>query len=135
MAKFNITPKAFGKKKETIQPIDDYNQTVEKANTDLLNEMNEFEKAFKESMQREQNMIQEEHDSHYYFCAYFADVAQRDEFLHAINMYDKLEANCINGEQLAVALNVPITKKRIRIPNTFVSHKSLSGMIRPLKKK
>lgn len=62
----------------------------------------------------------------YWFCVYFADTEQRDEFVKNAGLDKVMAGQYFNGEQFAEKVGVKITKKKIKPPKAFRKHKNLT---------
>jgi hypothetical protein len=95
---------------------------------DVKTELNEYQQAFKEQMQKEAKGIDEAVSTGYWFCAYFADFDQCQEFLKNANLQNKMEGQYINGQMMADILKVKVTKKKINPPPSFKKHKDFTSL-------
>lgn len=118
MAKFEV------KKIGAQEPIE--NNSLEE---DIKSELNEFQEEFKKNTKAEKKRINDAVSTGFWFCAYFADVGQCREFLEKAGVFNKMEAQYINGEMLADALGIEITKKKITPPPSFKKHKGFSSLV------
>jgi hypothetical protein len=77
---------------------------------------------------RKENKIKDDNTStDFWVSIYFADKAQRDEFLKNAGLTELLEAQYINGEQMAKKLNIPLTPRVIEPPKPFKKHKDFTN--------
>lgn len=89
-------------------------------------EVEEFRRKLRESTNLEQAQIQQATSTGFYFCVYFADPEQRDEFIKNAGLNGAGIGQYYNGETVAKALGVKITKRKIDRPKVFRFHKNLS---------
>jgi hypothetical protein len=93
-------------------------------------ELNEYQESFKSQMQYEKKNIDDLTSTGFWFCAYFADTEQRDEFLKNAGLMNKMDGQYVNGEVMAETLKIKITKKKIKLPPSFRKHKDFTNFVR-----
>ena len=84
-------------------PEDD---SLEKLESECLEEIGAVEKGFRERMKVENDRFRDMCDTEYWFCACFTSRAQKEEFLRALNL-DPSE-KYIDGRELARAVKRPV---------------------------
>ncbi|MDR1582911.1 MAG: hypothetical protein LBS55_06565 [Prevotellaceae bacterium] len=94
---------------------------------DVKNELNEYEQAFKDQMKKESEGIDNAVSTGYWFCAYFADVEQCQEFLKNAGLQNLMEGQYVNGQMMADKMGIKITKKKISPPPSFKKHKDFTS--------
>lgn len=118
------------KKKTPVQPAAPTN--FEQATG---NEVKDYQAKLREQTKNEQKHIENATSTGYYFCVYFADKEQRDEFLDNAGLAGANIGQYINGERLAQAVGVPLTKKKIDKPKVFRLNKNFKHYARDTRKK
>lgn len=111
------------------KPVKQNTETTSLEN-EVRQELNEYQEAFKNQMKKESENIDRLTDTGFWFCAYFADKEQCQEFLKNSGLSSKMEAQYINGEMMADIFKIKITKKKIKVPPSFKKHKNLNRLIR-----
>ena len=71
-------------------------------------------RAFEEAEMKLQNT-----STDFWFCVYFANQDQRDKFLMAVSLLDKMEDQYIDADTFCKAVGVEIEKQKITIPKPF----------------
>ena len=110
---------------ETKQAMPVHKQSLEE---DVRAELNEYEEAFRQSRIKEQKQTEEVLNSGFWFCAYFADFEQCQEFLTNAGLQNKMCGQYINGEMMADIMGVKLTKKKIKPPKSFRRHKDFTSL-------
>lgn len=82
------------------------------------------QRAKDEAAKKEKNV-----STDYWFAVYFASQDQRDAFLRAVKLLEKLEDQYLSGTVLADALGVEIPKEEITIPKAFRNPAGFDDMI------
>ena len=105
-------------------------QKIEKSAEDVTSEeVSATLSAFKTRAKNEASEKVQNTNSEYWFAVYFADEAQRNEFLKKVNAMQLLNDQYINGEALAKKLGVEITPKKIKRPKPFRTPKNIEDLI------
>lgn len=92
-------------------------------------EISETLSAFKKRANTEASEKSSNTNSEFWFAVYFADEAQRNQFLRKIDGMGLLNDQYINGEALAKKLGVELTPKKIKKPKPFRSPKNIEDII------
>jgi hypothetical protein len=118
MKQFKV--KTFSKKKppEEKKPLEEV----------VKEELNEFQTAFHNRMVNEGKNIDKLTSTGYWFCAYFADFEQCQEFLRKAGLQNLMEGQYINGQMMAEKLDIKIEKKKISPPPSFKKHKDFTSL-------
>jgi hypothetical protein len=111
--------------KKTVQKTENLS-----LNQEVKKELNEYQESFKSQMQYEKKNIDDLTSTGFWFCAYFADTEQRDEFLKNAGLMNKMDGQYVNGEVMAETLKIKITKKKIKLPPSFRKHKDFTNFVR-----
>lgn len=82
-------------------------------------EVSEHMLAIREATKKTQKSLENQWNTDFYFCAYFADNDQRDEFLKKAEVLGLVKDNFINGQKLAEALGIELEPKKIEVPRLF----------------
>lgn len=95
------------------------------ANEEVTQYMLDIRKATADS----KKSLETQWSTDYYFCAYFADQEQRDEFLRAADALGLVKDNFINGQLLAERLGIQLKPKEIEVPRLFAAKKDWLDII------
>ncbi len=87
--------------------------------TDTEAELSETLRRFKESSKSEENTKEKNASTEYWFATYFASKQQRDLFLTALGLLEKLQDQYIDGHSLARAIGVDLLNEPITPPKRF----------------
>jgi hypothetical protein len=108
--------------------VEDDSDDVEVESSDVSNFENEMNdeitdhmKSIREATKNSRKSLENQWSTDFYFCAYFADQAQRDEFLKKIEALNLVKDNFINGAALAECLGISLTPKEIEVPKLFAA--------------
>lgn len=82
------------------------------------------QRAKDEAAKKEKNISTE-----YWFAVYFASQEQRDAFLRAVKLLEKLEDQYLSGTDFAKAVGVDLQKEEITIPKAFRKPAGIDDMI------
>ena len=121
---FKSSQKTFGKKKFGVKKADDevkYKSLEPDIESDSEDEMNHVVKEFKAAKDAEIKHYDTVTSANYYFCVYFADEAQKNEFIDKIKSreyFDKTET-FIAGKDLADLMGVEISDTKIKRQGYF----------------
>lgn len=121
---FSNSKKAFGKKAFGAKKVDDmvkYKSPTPDIESDSEDEMNHVIKEFKASKDAEIKHYDTVTSANYYFAVYFADEAQKNEFIDKVKAreyFDKTET-FIAGKDLADLLGIEISDTRIKRQGYF----------------
>lgn len=105
-----------GTKDDEVMP-----ESFEKATKD---EVSEVLAAFRKRAKEEEAQKAKNISTDYWFAVYFASQEQRDQFLSALNLIERLEREgsdyqYIDGQTLSEALGLQLKKEKITIPKAF----------------
>lgn len=109
--------------------FDDFEETEqEESNFDSLeeeskNEVTEYQLAIREASANTRKSLQDQWNTDFYFCAFFANQSQRDEFLEKAGALGLIKDNFINGQKLAELLGIDIEPQQITTPKLFAPKK------------
>lgn len=115
---------SFDEEKESLPEInigDTVNGVVVTGNyeNDLKGELSETLRRFKDSASAETNLKSQNTNTEYWFATYFANQEQRDLFLTALGLLDKLKDQYIDGHSLAEAVGIKLPNDPITPPKRF----------------
>ncbi len=79
--------------------------------------------AIREATANTKKSLENQWNTDFYFCAYFADNDQRDEFLRKADALGLVKDNFIDGSLLAEKLGIDLTPKEIEVPKLFNAKK------------
>lgn len=87
-------------------------------------EVSEVLAAFRKRAKEEAAQKEKNTSTDFWFVVYFASQEQRDQFLSALNLIERLERDgvdfqYIDGQMLANAVGVPLAKERLTTPKAF----------------
>lgn len=82
-------------------------------------EVTEYQLAIREASANTQKSLEQQWNTDFYFCAFFASQEQRDEFLKKVGALGLIKDNFINGPKLAELLGIPLTEQIITVPKLF----------------
>ena len=119
-----IKPKGF----EVAEPEPEETVLVD-FEKETFNEIDGVVSKFKQRSAAEQAQKEQNISTEYWFAVYFADQAQRDDFLRKVNLLQKLEDQYIDGETFAKAVGIEIERKRIVTPKGFRKHKGFDNLV------
>lgn len=91
-------------------------------------EYDELSEKFKARAKDESDKKKQNTSTEYWFCAYFANQFQRDEFLKKIGALNDLIDQYIPGDVLAEKLGVDIPYQEITIPKSFRVNKDIVSL-------
>lgn len=105
-----------GTKDDEVMP-----ESFEKATKD---EVSEVLAAFRKRAKEEEAQKAKNISTDYWFAVYFASQEQRDQFLSALNLIERLEREgldyqYIDGQTLAETVGVQLVKEKITTPKAF----------------
>lgn len=86
-------------------------------------EISEHMLSIREATANSRKSLEDQWNTDFYFCAFFADQEQRDEFLQKAKAIDLVKDNFINGAKLAELLGIDLTPKDIKVPKLFAPKK------------
>lgn len=86
-------------------------------------EVSEHMQAIRDATANSRKSLETQWSTDYYFCAYFADEDQRNEFLQKAGALGLVKDNFINGPALAAALGIELTPKEVTTPKLFAAKK------------
>lgn len=86
-------------------------------------EVSQYMLDIREATKKSQKSLENQWNTDFYFCAYFADQEQRDEFLKKAEALGLVKDNFINGAKLAEALGIELENKAIEVPRLFAPKK------------
>lgn len=86
---------------------------------DVNDEVDAHMLAIREATKNTRKSLESQWSTDYYFCAFFADQEQRDEFLRKAGALGLVKDNFINGPKLAELLGIELTEKTIEAPRLF----------------
>jgi len=118
----------FFEKTKTPELPDSFQDAADK-------ELSEVLKKFKDSAKKEAEIRDRNTNTDFWFCVYFADQAQRDEFLSLYGLLKKLSngnTQYINGNVFAKAIGAEISEKEIPIPKAFRKPAGIDDLIMDL---
>lgn len=92
-------------------------------------EISEVLAAFKQRAADEAAAKEKNISTEYWFAVYFASQEQRDAFLRAVQLLEKLEDQYLDGTVLAKKLGVEIPKEEIKIPKAFRKPAGIDDLI------
>lgn len=82
-------------------------------------EVSDFLAAFRQRAKDEEAQKAKNVSTDYWFAVYFASQEQRDTFLRALSLIEKMDDQYIDGMTFAKAVGVEIPKEEIIIPKSF----------------
>lgn len=86
-------------------------------------EVTSHQLAIRDAATNTRKSLENQWNTDFYFCTFFADQAQRDEFLEKAGALGLIKDNFINGQMLAELLGVAITQRTIERPKLFAPKK------------
>jgi hypothetical protein len=86
-------------------------------------EVSEHMLAIRKATADSRKSLENQWSTDFYFCAFFADEDQRNEFLRKAGALGLVKDNFINGAALAEALGIELTPKEIEVPKLFAAKK------------
>jgi hypothetical protein len=92
-------------------------------------EISEVLAAFKKRAADEAAAKTKNISTEYWFAVYFASQEQRDSFLNAVKLLEKLEDQYLDGTVLAKKLGISIPKEDIKIPKAFRKPAGIEDLI------
>ncbi|PPK98998.1 hypothetical protein [Parapedobacter indicus] len=118
----------------SFSSFDDFDSFDKEAESDVVTEHESLEAeakaevtdhmlAIREATKNTQKSLQDQWSTDFYFCAFFADQAQRDEFLQKAGALGLVKDNFINGQKLAELLGIDLTPRTIEKPRLFAPKK------------
>lgn len=119
MSKYDITPPEKNKEPDVdnalIVKYPKGRHVVEDTNAEI--EM--LKKAFKSPLEQEKELKEKNINPNFWFCVYFQNESQKEEFLKKIGADAITKGIYINGLDLAKLLGVEIQKEQIEKPQKF----------------
>lgn len=121
---FKSKPKTFGKKTFGVKKSDDlvkYKSLTTDIESDSEDEMNHVVKEFKAAKDAEIAHYDTVTSANYYFSVYFADEAQKNEFIEKVKCKEYFDATemFIAGKDLADLLSIEIADTKIKRQGYF----------------
>ena len=104
---------------------DDLSNFEAEANEEVTDHMLAIRQATKNS----RKSLENQWSTDFYFCAYFADEDQRNEFLRKADALGLVKDNFINGAALAERLGIDLKPKEIEVPKLFAPKKDWLDII------
>lgn len=92
-------------------------------------EISDVLKAFRNMANHEAELKAKNVSTDFWFAVYFASQDQRDTFLRAVKLLEKLEDQYIDGTTFAKALGVEVPVEEISIPKTFRKPANIDDLI------
>ncbi|GEM_PF-6331458 len=86
-------------------------------------EVTDYQLAIREASAKTRKSLEDQWNTDYYFCAFFANQAQRDQFLQKAGALGLIKDNFINGQKLAELLGIDIEPQQIETPKLFAPKK------------
>lgn len=113
---------------DIFNDFDDTETEQEESKFDTLEEeakaeVTEYQLAIREANAKTRKSLESQWNTDFYFCAFFADQGQRDEFLSKCEALGLVKDNFINGALLAEKLGIDLTPKTIETPRLFAPKK------------
>lgn len=93
-------------------------------------EINEYHQKLRAQTNAEKDGIDKATSTGFYFCVYFADTEQKDEFIANAGLTGQNIGQYFNGEKFAETLGVKLKKKKIANPKVFRRHKNLQHFVK-----
>lgn len=88
----------------------------------------ELAKSFSGRLKAHAEKMKNAASAEYCLCIYFADEAQRQEFVRLIGAEKKQIGPYLNGQQVADLLGIQLEKKTLSIPKNFKAHKKFADL-------
>lgn len=86
-------------------------------------EVTDYQLAIRQASANTRKSLEDQWNTDYYFCAFFANQTQRDQFLQKAGALGLIKDNFINGQKLAELLGIDIEPQQIVTPKLFAPKK------------
>jgi len=98
---------------------------------EIKQEISEVLAAFKRRAKDEADAMQKNISTDYWFSVYFASQNQRDIFLRALNLLEKMDADgqYVDGITFAQAVGIEVPNEEITIPKSFRKPKGIDDLV------
>src|SRR5690606_33309918 len=100
---------SFSSFEDFEEPEQDNQSTFNSLEEEAKEEVTEHQLAIREASANTRKSLEEQWNTDFYFCAFFANQAQRDEFLEKAGALGLVKDNFINGQKLAELLGIALT--------------------------
>lgn len=102
---------------------EEQNSQFESLEEEAKAEVTEYQLAIREASANTRKSLEDQWNTDFYFCAFFANQSQRDEFLKKAGALGLIKDNFINGQKLAEILGIYLEPKEITTPKLFAPKK------------
>lgn len=114
------------------EPTVEKETTLEDFEAEVVEELGEVEKSFRERMNLENKRFKDMCDTEYWFCVCFTSRAQKEEVLEKLGL--PLEEKYISGREFAKAVNAQLRTEDIKFARIKKPNKDYSDRSRQIKK-
>ncbi len=120
----SFDPFAFPSFSDFDLPAADVDESdFESLESEAKAEITEHQKAIREATANTRKSLENQWNTDFYCCLFFADQAQRDEFLEKAGALGLLKDNFINGQKFAESIGISLTPRTIERPKLFAPKK------------